>query len=504
MTTHDGLDAATLFESGKGLTYSDFILLPGYIDFAVDDVELETKFSRDITLKVPFVSSPMDTVTEAKMAIHLALLGGLGVIHYNNDVVEQARQVRMVKRFRNGFITDPMVLGPDDRIRDVLTIKQQHGFTGIPITADGTLRTPLVGIVTNRDIDFVRDVELPLSEVMTPREELITAEDGISLQEANEIVRVKKIGKLPIVDDQFRLVALVARNDLKKSRDFPHATKDAGDRLLCGAAIGTHDRDRDRAEALVEAGADALVIDSAQGYSSWQIEMIRWLKERFPHVQVVGGNVVTRQQTAALIEAGADALRIGMGPGSICITQEQMAVGRAQATAVYQTSKLAREHGLPVLADGGISTIGALMKALSCGASTGMMGYLLAGTAESPGEYFYKDGVRLKRYRGMASLEAMQAGGDKRYFSEGDRVKVAQGVSGTVVDRGSLLTFVPYLTQGLRHALQDVGAASLHKLHEMLFDGSLRFEHRSPSAQVEGGVHNLHSYVEPSPYGQSK
>jgi IMP dehydrogenase len=495
----DGIDAETLFGGALGLTYNDFILLPGYIDFGVDDVDLTARVTRDVSVKAPIVSSPMDTVTEAKMAISLALMGGMGIIHYNNTIEEQARHVAAVKRFRNGFITEPLVLGPNHRIADVDEVKKKHGFSGIPITEDGTLATPVIGLVTTRDTDFVQNRETALREVMTPKDRLIYADADIELDEANRIIREKKIGKLLVVDREFRLTSLVARNDLKKARDFPDATRGTDDRLLVGAAVSTHQRDRERLEALVAAGLDVVTIDAAQGFSSWQIDFIREMKAAYPTLQVIGGNVVTCDQARGLIEAGADSLRIGMGPGSICITQEQMATGRAQATAVFQVSKFAGEQGVPTIADGGISAIGGLMKALSCGAGVGMMGFLLAGTAESPGEYFYKDGVRLKRYRGMASLEAMSAGGDKRYFSEDDKIKVAQGVSGTVVDRGSVLNFVPYLTQGLRHALQDVGCRSVAELHRRLHSGELRFERRTASAQVEGGVHNLHTYVEPAP-----
>ncbi|MGE0432736.1 MAG: IMP dehydrogenase [Planctomycetota bacterium] len=494
----DGLDAKQLFSSGKGFTYADIILLPGYIDFDAADVDLATPLTRDLHLRAPIVSSPMDTVTESRMAITLALMGGLGMIHYNNTIEEQAKHVARVKRYRNGFITEPIVLGPDATIADVRKIKRERGFSGIPITEDGTLRTPVVGIVTNRDIDFVENDATPLREICTPREKLVTAPSGVSLHEANTRIRETKVGKLLVVDDAFRLVALVARNDLKKSRDYPEATQDDEGNLLCGAAISTHPRDRDRLDALVAAGLDVVVIDSAQGWSVWQLDLIRWIKQAHPDLQVIGGNIVTTTQAEALLEAGADALRVGMGPGSICITQEQMAAGRAQGTAVYHVSEAARKRNVPVIADGGIGNIGALMKALACGASAGMMGSLLAGTSESPGEYFYKDGVRLKTYRGMASLEAMQAGGDKRYFSEHDRIKVAQGVTGTVVDRGSVMNFVPYMMQGLRHAMQDVGARSIAQLHEQLHAGELRFEIRSAGAQREGGVHSLHSYVEPA------
>ncbi len=494
MTNPDGLSASELFErSPYALTYNDLLLMPGHIDFAPADVDLATRLTREITLKRPLVSSPMDTVTEHRMAIALALCGGIGIIHYNCTIDEQVAQVRKVRRFENGFILDPVTLSPAHTIADVQAIKRQHGFSGIPITEDGTMRSRLVGIVTNRDIDFETDASRPLSEVMT--KELVTAHKGMSLTDANEILRRSKKGKLPVVDEQGRLVALTSRRDLRKNRDYPDATKDASKNLMVGAALSTKPEDRDRMAALAEAGVSVVVIDAAQGDSSFQHDMIRYVKHRHPEVQVIGGNVVTQRQAENLIRAGADALRIGMGPGSICTTQEVTAVGRSQATAVYYTARAARRHGVPVIADGGISVIGQIMKALAVGASAVMCGSLFAGTEESPGEYVYRDGVRLKTYRGMASLEAMKAGGNKRYFTEQSNVKVAQGVSGFVQDRGSMFELVAYLTQGLKLAMQDTGVRSIAALHEGLEAGDLRFELRSPAAQREGGIHDLYSYM---------
>lgn len=496
MTNPNGLSAAELFErSPYALTYNDIILMPGHINFAPADVDLSTKLTREITLRRPLVSSPMDTVTEHRMAIALALCGGIGIIHYNCTVDEQVAQVRKVRRFENGFILDPLVLSPEHTIADVHRIKRQHGFSGIPITEDGTIKTKLVGMVTNRDIDFETDHSRKLREVMTT--DLITARKGITLNQANEILRVSKKGKLPVIDEQGRLVALTSRRDLRKNRDYPDATKDAKKNLMVGAAISTKPEDRERMDALAEAGVSAVVIDSAQGDSSFQHEMIGYIKKKHPEVQVIGGNVVTERQAEALIKAGADSLRIGMGPGSICTTQEVMAVGRSQGTAVYYTAKAAAKHSVPVIADGGISVIGQIMKALSLGASAVMCGSLFAGTDESPGEYVYREGVRLKVYRGMASLDAMKAGGNKRYFTEQQDVKVAQGVSGFVQDRGSMFDLVAYLSQGLRLALQDAGVRSVSQLHEGMVKGTLRFELRSPSAQREGGVHDLYSYTQP-------
>jgi IMP dehydrogenase len=494
MDLFDGVPASQLMEAGQGISYDDFIVLPGHIDFHHQEVDLRTQLTKRISLALPFVSSPMDTVTEHEMAIKLALLGGLGVVHYNNSIEEQAEEIRKVKRFENGFITDPIVLGPNATLADVDAIKTRYGFSGIPITEDGAPRGKLIGIVTNRDTEFEPDRSRSVSEVMTS--ELVTGEAGISLPDANDLLRRSKKGKLPLVDGEGRLVSLISRRDLLKNRDYPDSVKNARKQLRVGAAVSTRDEDRERVTALVEAGVDMIVIDAAQGDSIYELRMLEWIKGNHADVDIMGGNVVTRAQCARLIAAGADGLRIGMGPGSICTTQGTMAVGRAQATAVYNSARLAREHGVPILADGGISQIGHIAKALGLGASAVMMGYMFAGTEESPGDYFYDNGIRLKRYRGMASLEAMDAGGDKRYMTRADdrKVKVAQGVSGAVLDKGPLDLYVPYLIQGLRQSLQDMGIRGITHLHESLADESLRFERRTHAAQIEGGVHGLHSY----------
>lgn len=494
----DGLSAEEMFLRGTGLTYRDYLVLPGYIDFHPSEVNMATQLTRNITLNRPLVSSPMDTVTEDAMAIAMALMGGIGIIHYNNSAEDQVKLIRQVKRFKNGFIAEPTVLGPSNTIRDLDAIKAKFGFSGIPITRDGTQKSPLIGIVTNRDTDLETDRDKTLSEVMTPGAQLVTAREGISLTEANEIFKSSKKGKLPIVNSEGHLVALLCRSDLKKHQEFPEASKDQQRRLMVGAAISTKLDARDRIEGLVQAGVDVVVIDSAQGNSHYQLEMIKFLKSNFPEVDVIAGNVVTTEQCANLIKAGADGLRIGMGPGSICITQDTMAVGRAQATAVYNTARFARQFGVPVMADGGIGSIGDIANALAIGASTTMMGSMFAGTHEAPGEYFYENGVRLKKYRGMASLEAMDAGGDKRYFSENQNVKVAQGVSGAVVDKGSAFHLVPYLVQGLRLSFQDMGVRTIPELHKRMYEGRVRYEKRTMSAQLQGSVHGLYSYTSPA------
>lgn len=492
----DGVTARELFKARQSLTYDDLILLPGHIAFSPHDVGLKTRLTREIEINTPLISSPMDTVTESELAIQLALLGGLGFIHYNNSVEEQAAEVRRVKRFENGFITEPIVLGPNHRIRDVDEISESHGFSGIPVTETGDLGGKLIGIVTNRDVDFETDRERFLKEVMTT--DVVTAPQGVPLAEANQILRESKKGKLPIVDEAGRLVSLVSRTDLKKNRDYPDACKNQNKQLMVGAALSTKPEDRERLEALAEAGVDVIVVDSAQGDSVYQIEMIQHVKSHFRDLQVIGGNVVTQKQCASLIAAGADAIRVGMGPGSICTTQQTMAVGRGQAAAVYHSALHCREHGVPVVADGGIGDIGDMVKALGLGASTVMMGRMFAGTTEAPGDYYYKNGIRLKKYRGMASIEAMDKGGGKRYFAEGEAIRVAQGVSGLVVDKGSVRDLVPYLLQGLRHSFQDIGVTSIPGLHELLDTDELFFEVRTVSAQREGKVHDLYSYEEPT------
>ncbi|KAH7403221.1 IMP dehydrogenase/GMP reductase [Cadophora sp. MPI-SDFR-AT-0126] len=505
----DGLDIESLLDSKKhgGLTYNDFLVLPGYIGFAASEVVLDSPVTKRISLKTPFVSSPMDTVTEHEMATHMALQGGLGVIHHNCSADAQAEMVQKVKRFENGFILDPVVLSRNTTVGEVKALKEKWGFGGFPVTENGKLGSKLVGIVTNRDIQFEDDDSQLVSAVMVT--DLVTAAAGTTLLEANKILAKSKKGKLPIVDTQGNLVSMISRSDLTKNLHFPLASKlPDSKQLICAAAIGTRPEDKIRLQKLVDAGLDIVILDSSQGNSMYQIEMIKYIKEKYPGLDVIGGNVVTREQAASLIAAGVDGLRIGMGSGSACITQEVMAVGRPQAAAVYNVSSFAAKFGVPCMADGGIQNVGHIVKGLALGATTIMMGGLLAGTTESPGTSFVsREGKLVKAYRGMGSIDAMQdkkAGsgakdsqksnaGTARYFSEGDSVLVAQGVSGAVAHRGSVTKFVPYLAAGLKHSLQDCGRKSLAELHDSVANGTTRFELRTASAQLEGGV-NMESY----------
>lgn len=484
-------------------TYDDLIMMPGYINFGLADVDISSKLTKNITLQAPFVSSPMDTVTEHQMAIEMALQGGIGMIHSNMSIEEQAHEVSLVKRYKNGFILNPVCLSPETTAEEALAIKSKLGFSSFPITKNGKMGGELMGIISNRDTFFIDNSTTKIKDFMTPRDELVFAQDGVSLEGANDILKKSKKGKLPVVNEKNELVALIARTDLQKNRDNPLASKNpVNKQLIVGAAIGTRPQDRVRAKALVEAGVDVIIVDSSQGDSIYQLEMIEYLKANFENIDVIGGNVVTPRQAYHLIQAGVDGLRVGMGIGSICTTQEICAVGRAQASAVYHVAKFAAKFGIPVIADGGVKSTGHITKALCLGAGCIMMGSMLAGTDESPGEYFYQDGVRLKKYRGMGSIDAMKKGGDKRYIWDttsevsqiSQTIKVAQGVSGAVEDKGTLKRYIPYLMQGVRHGLQDGGILSVKDAHKMLHNDQIRFEIRSPAAQKEGGVHGLHSF----------
>ncbi|CAB3406250.1 unnamed protein product [Caenorhabditis bovis] len=511
----DGETIHEMMAHKGGITYNDFNILPGYINFSVHDVSLETKLTKDLTIKAPLVSSPMDTVTESGMAIVMALYGGIGIIHGNFPKPEdQAAEVLKVKRFKQGYVMQPHCLRHDSTAFDMIQIKKNYGYTGAPVTEDGRVGSKLIGMVTSRDFDFITmdvtgqkqtpisdtDVtpDTPITKIMVPVDQLILGHINDPPEAAQKKLKEHRLGKLPIVNDNGELCALLCRSDLLKARDYPMASYDSKGQLLCGAAVNTRESSRATVDLLVEAGVDLIVIDSSNGTSTYQIDMLQWIKKTHPHIQVIAGNVVTRMQAKCLIDAGADGLRVGMGSGSICITQDIMAVGRAQGTAVYDVARYANQFGVPVIADGGIKDVGYITKAISLGASVVMMGGLLAATTEAPGEYFWgPGGVRVKKYRGMGSLDAMEAhaSSQDRYFTaETDQIKVAQGVSATMKDRGSCHKFIPYLIRGVQHGMQDIGVKSIKELREKVDNGIIRFERRSTNAQLEGGVHSLHSF----------
>lgn len=482
---YDGQGAEAFLNStadGRGFTFDDVILLPGHINFGANDVDLTTKLTRKIQLKLPFVSSPMDTVTEHTMAIAMALEGGIGFIHRNMTIEQQVNEVRIVKRFKSGFIMDPVCLTKDDTLADVDNLTTERGFSGVPITEDGKSRSKLVGMVSSRDVDFLEDRSKPLSAVMTPAEKLVILNEGCTLDEANAKLRESKKGRLPVVNEKFELVSLVSRKDLLKNRDFPNASQNKeSEQLLVGASVGVDNPEeyKERLKALVEAGVDVVALESRRMDEAILLEMTRYAKSEYPDLQVVSGNAVTTSQAKRYIEAGADAIRVGLGVGSVATGQVVKAVGRAQISAIYHTAKYAKEHGVPIIADGGIKNSGCAIKALAFGASTVMIGSLLAGTEESPGQYYFQDGMRLKKYRGVFSLDALNGG------NESDAPTFAQGVTGAVVDKGSARRFIPYQAQSIRHGFQDAGTRTISEIHEYMFSNRLRFELRSAAAQKE-------------------
>jgi len=504
----NGYSAAEIFSNGEcmGITFDDLIALPGEISFGVHEVDLTTKLTRNITLNYPLCSTPMDTVTEHDMAIGMALNGGIGFIHAHCTIERQVEMVRKVKTYENGFILEPAVLSPDAIVSDLDSLRSSRRISGVPVTVDGKMGSRLVGLISNRDTDFLDNRNLKISELMTPLEKLVTGKYPISIADANKLLKESKKGYLPIVDDAGNLRALTTRTDLKKNQAFPMASKDKNGKLLVGAAVRAGVRDGidfERVIALYNAGCNVVVLDAQNGDCDNQIAYISFIKKECPDMDIIAGNVVRVSQARALLEAGADALRIGMGVGSIATTQLVKAVGRAQLSSIYACARLARDYNIPVIADGGIKNTGCLIKALAIGASAVMMGSLLAGVDESPGEYFYQNGVRLKHYRAnftnptpvVTTVQGSPA--RKRTTSTNEpavMLNIPSGVSGTVVDKGSLGRYIPYLCQSIRHGLQDMGVSSLTKMWEQLYSGELRFELRSMSAQREGGVHDLHSF----------
>jgi IMP dehydrogenase len=448
----------------QALTFDDVLLVPQHSTVHPRDVDVRTRLTRSMRLNIPLISAAMDTVTEAEMAIAMARQGGIGIIHKNMAIERQAALVDRVKRSESGMILDPITLSPDASLRDAHRLMKQFSISGVPIVEeDGRL----VGIVTNRDLQFETDLDRPIREVMT-RENLITAPVGTSLEEAERVLHRHKIEKLPVVDEQGYLRGLITVKDIFKRRKFPNAAKDAHGRLLVGAAVGTSRQDLERATELVGAGVDVLVIDSAHGHSEGVLAALGRLKERFPDVEVIAGNVATRDGAKALVQRGADAVKVGVGPGSICTTRVVTGVGVPQLTAVMDAVE-GSEAEVPVIADGGIRHSGDIVKAIAAGAESVMMGSMLAGTEESPGEAFLLEGRRFKVIRGMGSLSAMEEGSADRYFQEGefDGLKlVPEGIEGRVPYKGPVADVIYQLVGGLRSGMGYCGAASIEELRK--------------------------------------
>ncbi len=448
--------------TGTGLTFDDVLLLPAYSEVLPADVDVSSRLTRELTLNVPLLSAAMDTVTEARMAIAMAREGGIGVIHKNLDPQKQAENVRRVKRSEAGMITDPITLPPGATLEDAERLMGEYKIGGLPVV---DIHGRLQGLVTNRDIRFETDLSKPVSAVMTPREKLVVGPPGMTLEEAEKVLRRHKIEKLPLVDEQNRLRGLLTLKDIVKRRQFPHAAKDSRGRLLVAAAIGPGADLAERSAALVEAEVDVLVLDSAHGHSRGILEAVRWLKETYgERVQVIAGNVATASGARALAEAGADAVKVGIGPGSICTTRVVTGVGVPQITAVMEAAAALEGSGVPLIADGGVKQTGDVAKALAAGAHTVMLGGMLAGTYEAPGEEIIKDGRRYKIYRGMGSLGAMRRGSSDRYFQTPAKKLVPEGIEGMVPYKGPVGDVLYQIIGGLRAAMGYTGSPDVEAL----------------------------------------
>lgn len=451
-----------------GLTYDDVLLIPAYSEVLPKTVELTTKFSRNIELKIPFVTAAMDTVTESQMAIAIAREGGIGVIHKNMSIAEQARQVATVKRAENGMISNPVTINRDAKVKDALNIMAEYKIGGIPVVDNENY---LVGIVTNRDLRFEKDMDKQIKEVMTS-ENIITTKQSTDMETAAHILQENKIEKLPVVDEKGKLIGLITYKDITKAKDKPMACKDAQGRLRVAAGVGVTADTLERMEALVNAGADAIVIDTAHGHSKYVIEKLKEAKKRFPNVDIVVGNVATGAAAKALVEAGADAVKVGIGPGSICTTRVVAGVGVPQLSAVYDVAKALEGTGVPLIADGGLRYSGDVVKALAAGGYSVMIGSLVAGTEEAPGDTIIFNGRKFKSYRGMGSLEAMENGSKDRYFqSTTTDVKklVPEGIAARVPYKGTLYEVIYQLVGGLRAGMGYCGAHNIMELHNAKF-----------------------------------
>ena len=451
-----------------GLTFDDLLLVPAYSEVLPKDVSLKTKFSRNITLNVPFVTAAMDTVTEAKMAIAIAREGGIGVIHKNMSIEEQAHQVAIVKRAENGMIYDPVTISVNATVKDALSLMSEYHIGGIPVVDD---EKKLVGIVTNRDLRFETSMDKPVSQVMTS-ENLVVTTQQTDMELATRILQENKIEKLPVVDANGKLVGLITYKDITKAQDKPMACKDSKGRLRVAAGVGVTMDAMDRIAALVEAGVDAIIIDTAHGHSAGVVQKLKEAKAKFPTIDIVVGNVATGEAAKMLADAGADAVKVGIGPGSICTTRVVAGVGVPQLSAIYDVAKALEGTGVPLIADGGLRYSGDIVKALAAGGTSVMIGSLVAGTEESPGDTIIFNGRKFKSYRGMGSLEAMENGSKDRYFQadQADKKKlVPEGIAARVPYKGTLYEVIYQLAGGLRSGMGYCGAADIERLHDAKF-----------------------------------
>ena len=466
---------------GDGITFDDVLLVPSYSEVIPNQVDITTNLTKKIRLNIPMMSAGMDTVTESQMAIAMARQGGIGIIHKNMSIEQQAEEVDRVKRSENGVITDPFSLSPEHTLADAESLMKKFRISGVPITEG----KKLVGIITNRDLKFEEDFTRKIRDCMTC-ENLITAKAGITLDEAKKILARSKKEKLPLVDDNYNLVGLITIKDIEKTIKYPLAAKDSQGRLLCGAGVGITANVLDRVGALVDAQVDVIVLDSAHGHSLNVLNCVRMIKEKYPDLDVIAGNVATGEGTKALIEAGADAVKVGIGPGSICTTRIVAGIGVPQVTAVMNSFEVAKEYGIPIIADGGIKYSGDLTKALAAGGSVCMMGSIFAGCDEAPGEFELYQGRKYKVYRGMGSIAAMENGSKDRYFQEDAKKLVPEGVEGRVAYKGTVEDTVFQLIGGIRSGMGYCGAHNLEELRD-----SGRFVKITSAALKESHPHDI-------------
>jgi IMP dehydrogenase len=464
-----------------GITFDDVLLIPAYSQVVPNQVNLNTNLTKKIKLNIPFMSAGMDTVTESRMAIAMARQGGIGIIHKNMSIEKQAEEVDKVKRSENGIITDPFSLSPDHTLQDAEDLMHKFRISGVPITEG----RKLVGIITNRDLKFEEDFSRPIRECMTS-ENLITAKKGITLDEAKKILAKSKKEKLPLVDDEGNLAGLITIKDIEKTIKYPLSAKDSQGRLLCGAGVGITANVLDRVGALVDAKVDVIVLDSAHGHSENVLRCLRMIKEKYPDLDVIAGNVATGEGTKALIEAGADAVKVGIGPGSICTTRIVTGIGVPQITAVMDAYAVAKEYGIPIIADGGIKYSGDITKALAAGGSVVMMGSIFAGCDEAPGAFELYQGRKYKVYRGMGSIAAMENGSKDRYFQENAKKLVPEGVEGRVAYKGTVEDTIFQLIGGVRAGMGYCGAENLEKLRD-----TARFVKITPAGLRESHPHDI-------------